>query len=249
LPNKTRFYYAKKALITIAKMAANKASLSIYNFTANANGASNVQPLGLVVNTPLAANPEDNTLNSSYVNTVNNMGTFTYSPLAEGLASIGGYYGSTSSHVVGYYCQKNFAIVVSPGLSSEDQSPAAGSTPSSFSDYDNDNSGVIEGISEGYIKENSTVHAIPKNQNGTTWLDDVACYLYKNDIVGYQPGFQNVRTYTVGFMGDKAGNLFLINTSNNGNGNFNLYDTSHKVRQYTMLRKTLTNWRLHCFLQ
>jgi hypothetical protein len=41
LPDKTRFYYAKKSLITIAKMAANKASLSIYNFTANASGATN----------------------------------------------------------------------------------------------------------------------------------------------------------------------------------------------------------------
>jgi hypothetical protein len=142
LPNKTRFYYAKKALMTIAKMAANKASLSIYNFTANANGASNVQPLGLVVNTPLAANPEDNTLNSSYVNTVNNMGTFTYSPLAEGLASIGGYYGSASSHVVGYYCQKNFAIVVSPGLSSEDQSRLP-DLPQFIFGFDNDNSGVM----------------------------------------------------------------------------------------------------------
>ena len=94
--------------MTIAKMAANQANLSIYNFTANANGASNVQPLGLVVNTPLAANPEDNTLNSSYVNNINNMGTVTYSPLAEGLASIGGYYGSPSSHVAEYYCQKNY---------------------------------------------------------------------------------------------------------------------------------------------
>ena len=224
LPNQTRLYFAKKALMTIAKMAANQAKLSIYNFTANANGASNVQPLGLVVNTPLAANPEDNTLNSSYVNNINNMGTVTYSPLAEGLASIGGYYASPSSHVAEYYCQKNYALIVSPGLSSEDQSPAAGSSPSSFSNYDND--------TEESVKENSTgtyiTYTIPKNQNGTTYLDDVACYLFKNDIVGYQPGFQNVTTYTVGFMGDKVGNLFLINTSNNGNGNFNLYDTTDK---------------------
>jgi len=39
-------------------------------------------------------------------------------------------------------------------------------------------------------------------------------------------GFQNVFTYTVGFMGDKEGDLFLINTSNNGNGKKNLYNTS-----------------------
>jgi len=224
LPNKSRFYFAKRALMTIAKMAANKANFSIYNFTSNSSGASNVQPLGLVVNTPLAPNPENNTLNSSYVNNINNMGTVTYSPLAEGLATIGGYYGSASSHVIGYYCQKNFAIVVSPGISSEDKAAAAGSTPSSLSDYDEDNTL----IGEGQIKENSTLYSIPMNQNGTTYLDDVAGYLFKNDIVDYQPGFQNVRTYTVGFMGNYLGNLFLINTSNNGNGNFNLYDTGDK---------------------
>ena len=224
LPGKSRFYYAKKALMTIARLAANKAYFSIYSFTSNSSGASNVQPLGMVVNTPLAADPENNTLNSSYVNNINNMGTVTYSPLAEGLASIGGYFGSPSSGVVAYYCQKNFAIVVSPGISSEDKATAAGSSPSSLSDYDNDSAG----IGEGKIKENSTVYTIPVNQNGTTYLDDVAYYLFNNDIVDYRPGFQNVRTYTVGFMGDKIGNLFLVNASNNGNGSLNLYDTSHK---------------------
>ena len=57
------------------------------------------------------------------------------------------------------------------------------------------------------------------NFNGSTYLDDVAHYMYTHDMVGYQTGFQNVITYTVGFMGDLANNLFLINTSNNGNGN------------------------------
>jgi type IV pilus assembly protein PilY1 len=51
--------------------------------------------------------------------------------------------------------------------------------------------------------------------------------MYTHDMVGYQTGFQNVITYTVGFMGDLASNLFLINTSNNGNGNPNLYNTGH----------------------
>ena len=226
LPDKSRFYFAKKALMTVAKLAANQAQFSIYNFTSNSDGASNVQPLGMVVDTPLAALPENNTLDSNYVNNINNMGTVTYSPLAEGLASVGGYYGSPSSGVVGEYCQKNFAIVVSPGLSSEDQAPAAGSSPSSLSDYDEDNS--IDGIVEGEIKEDATIYSIAVNQNGTTYLDDVADYLFTNDIVDYKPGFQNIRTYTIGFMGDHLGNLFLTNTSNNGNGNVNLYDTSHE---------------------
>jgi len=224
LPDESRFYFAKKAIMTVAKLSANQASFGIYNFTSNADGASNVQPLGLVVDEPLAALPANNNLNSSFVNNINNMGTVAYSPLAEGLARVGGYYGSPSSGVVGYYCQKNFVIVVSPGMSSEDLAAASQSTPASLNDDDNDNGGG--GIGEGNIKEDGTTHTIPLNINGSTYLDDVAHYLYSNDIVDYRPGFQNVMTYTIGFMGDQISNLYLINTSNNGNGNFNLYDTS-----------------------
>jgi len=221
LPNKSRFYFAKKALMMVAKLSSNKASFGIYNFTSTTKGASKVQPLGMVVNTPLAALPENNILESNFVNNINNMGTVTYSPLAEGLASIGGYFASPSSGVVGEYCQKNFIIVVSPGVSSEDQSTAAGSSPANLSDYDGDNGG----IGEGYIKADASTYTIPTNQNGSTYLDDAAYYLYTNDIVDYQDGFQNIMTYTVGFMGDNESNLFLTNTSNNGNGNVNLYDT------------------------
>jgi len=223
LPNTSRFYFAKKALMMVAKLSSNKASFGIYNFTSSADGGSKVQPPGMVVNTPLATLPEDNSLDPNFVNNINNMGTVTYSPLAEGLAYVGGEIASPSLHVVGEYCQKSFIIVVSPGVSSEDQSPAAGSSPASLSDYDGDN----PAIGEGNIKvDTSSTYTIPVNQNGSTYLDDVAYYLYTNDIVGYEEGFQNVMTYTVGFMGDYLSNLFLINTSNNGNGNVNLYDTS-----------------------
>jgi type IV pilus assembly protein PilY1 len=146
LPDKSRFYYAKTAIMTVAKLAANQAKFGIYNFTDNASGAYNVQPLGMVVNTPLAGLPENNTLESNFVNNINNMSTVTFSPLAEGLARVGGYYGSPSSSVVGYYCQNNFVIVVSPGISSEDQEAAAQSSPASLSDYDGDVS-----IGEGNI--------------------------------------------------------------------------------------------------
>jgi len=227
LPDKSRFYYAKKALMTVAKLAANQAQFGIYNFTSTADGASNVQPLKMVVEEPLAFLPQDNILSSEYINNINNMGTVTYSPLAEGLAAVAGYYGSSSSHVVGEYCQKNFVIVVSPGVSSEDQTPASQSSPAHLSDYDGDNN-AADGIGEGNIKEDQTIYSIPVNQNGSTYLDDVAYYLYANDIVDYQGGFQNAMTYTIGFMGDHLGNLFLINTSNNGNGNLNLYDTTHE---------------------
>jgi type IV pilus assembly protein PilY1 len=224
LPSRSRFYYAKKAIFTVAKLTSNKAKFAIYNFTSTTEGASSVQPLGMVVNTPLAANSENNTLDSNFVNNINNMGTVTYSPLAEGLAYIGGQYSSPSLHVVGEYCQRSFAIVISPGPSSQDQNGASQYVPTSLSDYDGDN--AAGGIAEGNIKADETTYAIPVNLNGSTYLDDVAYYLYANDVVDYQDGFQNVTTYTIGFMGNAESNLFLINASNNGNGNVNLYDTA-----------------------
>jgi len=213
LPDKSRFYYAKKAIFSVARLTANSAKFGVYNFTATASGASNVQPLGLVVDTPLAANPANNTLDSSFVNNINNMGTVAYSPLAEGLASVGGYYASASSGVVGEYCQKLFSLVITPGVSSEDQAIGSSSSPTSFSDYDGDGEGSTVTIS-------GTTYTVPLNQNGSTYLDDIAYYLYTNDIPQYSaaPGFQRVATYTIGFMGDDATNAFLMNTSNNGNG-------------------------------
>jgi len=150
-----------------------------------------------------------------------------------------------------------------------------------------------------------TLESITVGQNGSTYLDDIAYYLYNNDIVNPDnlpdtgalffnnvtaafavgetitgadnggtatitamdtvagtlelssiagtfddneiisgnmggsasmngtlyteaAGNQSVSTYTVGLMCDDIGRRFLINTSNNGNGNTNLYDQSHE---------------------
>jgi type IV pilus assembly protein PilY1 len=221
LKAQSRFYNAKKAILNVGKLTSNQARFGIYSFT-SVEGSSSVQPLSMVVNT-VNTLPENNILDPNFINNINNMGTVTYSPLAEGLATIGGYYDSPSSQVVSYYCQKNFVIVVSPGISSMDTHPANQYLPTTFEDFDGD----AGGIGEGNIKADASTHSIPMNANGSAYLDDVAHYMYTHDMVGYQTGFQNVITYTVGFMGDLANNLFLINTSNNGNGNTNLYTTSH----------------------
>jgi len=302
LPAMSRFYDAKKAIMTVAKGTGYKAKFSIYYF-ANEAGGSQAQPLKFVVNA-------DGTLTSEFINNINNMRTVTYSPLAEGLSSIGYYLSSPSSGASGGYCQKNFSIVISPGVSSEDRGTTSQHVPDSLSDYDGD--GADGGVGEGYVKEDSTLYKIPVNLNGSTYLDDVAYYLYSHDIVGDAPssgslcydsmtnsfsvgdtvtggssgatgnitavnmdtdgpsgclelnnlsgnfldnepltvsslvfamangslytsgeGFQNVLTYTIGFMSDRGGDLFLINTSNNGNGYKNLYDTSDEdYRKY-----------------
>lgn len=226
LPRYSNFYQAKEAIFEVAKQTANEARFGIYYFT-NTSGASQAQPLSFVVDT--VANPvEDSTLDSSFINNVNNMGTVAYSPLAEGLADVGDYFGSNSSHVVGEYCQKNFVIVVSAGVSSMDRYPGFTWMDASdqLADHDYDGDDDNGGIGEGNIKVDSTVMTIPTNLYGTTMLDDIALALYENDVVDYQTGFQNVMTYTVGFAGTAATRAFMINTSNNGNGNTNLYDST-----------------------
>lgn len=223
LPNKSRFYYAKKAMMTLGKLASNKAQMWVFNFASNPEGASNVQPLKMVV-TALADDPQNNALDPAFINNINNMGTVTYSPLAEGLASVGGYYSLPKSDVIDEYCQKNFVIVISPGVSSEDLTGANQYMPETFSDYDGDN--ATGGIGEGNVTAGAYTYPIPTNLGGSTYLDDVAYYLYTHHVVTYNQGFQNISTYTIGYMGDQEGNLFLINTSNNGNGNVNLYDTA-----------------------
>lgn len=220
LPDKSRFYYAKKAIFTVADLTRRQAYFGIYAFESSAKGASNVQPLAFVYD-------ETGNVDPNFVNTINNLGTFNYSPLAEGLAQVGGYYASPKAGVDEAYCQKNFIIVVSSGLSSEDQAAAAGSQPKVLNDYDND-AALPEGtlvLTDGAA---STTITIPKNINGSSYMDDVAYYLNTNDIIGYLPGFQNIYTYTIGFMGNTESNAYLINTSNNGNGNLNLYNTNHQ---------------------
>ena len=81
LPHKSRFYNAKQAIMTVAKLTSNKASFGIYNFE-NVEGASQVQPLGMVVEM-VDVIPANNVLEPNFINNVNNMGTNIHSPLAE----------------------------------------------------------------------------------------------------------------------------------------------------------------------
>jgi Tfp pilus tip-associated adhesin PilY1 len=234
LPSKSRFYYAKKALRTVGKLSSNKAKFAIYNF-ANDEGAYNVQPIGDVVTT-LGATPEENVLDPNYINTINNMGTVIYSPLAEGMATIGGDIDSSAFGLVGStnYCEKTFVIVVSPGLSSMDKSDLTQTHPDPLND-DHDGDGTDgygeNGPGQGTLTVDGQNETIDTNYNGSTYMDDVAHFFYTNDMRrGPQPddteAVQIVSTYTVGFMATTASRLLLINTSNNGNGHPNLTNSS-----------------------
>jgi Tfp pilus tip-associated adhesin PilY1 len=233
LPDKSRFYYAKDALLTVGQQSSNKAKFAIYNFTSTADGSSNVQPLADVVTT-LGATPEDNILDPNYINNINNMGTVIYSPLAEGMGTVGGYLDSPSSGSVdsSNYCQKNFVIVVSPGMSSDDTDDSLQAIPNPLKvDHDLDGTDGYGdgGPGQGTLTIDGSDYTITTNIDGSTYMDDVAHYFYthdmrvSNDTTG---GFQNIMTYTVGFMATPENRVFLINTSNNGNGKPNLTNSA-----------------------
>ena len=156
LPDMSRFYYAKKAIMTVAKGTGFKAHFGLYYFT-NTTGGSQAQPLQLVVKAEEDGvdsdgdgnvDEFDEILTSAFINNINNMHTVIYSPLAEGLSTVGYYYSSPSSGASGGYCQSNFTIVISPGVSSEDQGTASQHVPASLSDYDGDDGDIGEGSSK-----------------------------------------------------------------------------------------------------
>jgi type IV pilus assembly protein PilY1 len=218
LPTKSRFYSAKKAIFAVALQTDNRAYFSIYNF-ANDSGASSVQPIKQVVDKDADDDMDLDDLDGNFVNNINNMGTGTYSPLAEGLATIGGYFNSPSSETVTapveYRCQDNFVLVITPGVSSGDlggNNASTGGLPSTLSDYDGDGRDTDHTLTVDYV-----TYDIPLNLDGSTFLDDVAYYMANEDMVGYHTGVQPVNTYTVGVMSSEPSRRFLINTSNNGN--------------------------------
>ena len=218
LPTKSRFYYAKQAIFEVALQMDNRAYVGVYNFTSTHKGASSVQPLKLVGG--------GDSLDSAFVNNINNMGTVSYSPLAEGLATLADYFNSPSSETVKaaveYRCQDSFALLITAGVSSKDLDNPSKRIPSPFSDYDKDGRDGVQSL----IIDN-VLYQIPQNVEGSTWLDDVAYYMANNDMVRYHEGFQPVNTYTVGVMTTEPSRRFLINTSNNGNNHTNLTDSSH----------------------
>lgn len=154
----------------------------------------------------------DNSVISSKVDDLTaNGGT----PLAEALAEAGlyfagktGYFSHTSSNYVSpieYSCQKNYVILFTDGEATCDESSLLygnnrymGKT---IGDYDND---------DRDLNDDGSVHRYPSDDSyyGTTdFLDDVAMFLYNEDLVssmgtGTSFAKQNVITHTIGFTLD-----------------------------------------------
>jgi type IV pilus assembly protein PilY1 len=153
-----------------------------------------------------------------------------WTPLAETLAEAGLYFAGMSSWYnpgVTYTspmqerCQKNFIIIMTDGQSTQDIDSRLTDTNyingDKIGDYDNDHSGSEADYAN----------------NGSDYLDDVAKYLYENDInlaMGDGTAFdkQNIVTFTIGF---KTSSQLLKDTATNGGGE---YYTADNISELAM---------------
>lgn len=143
----------------------------------------------------------------------------TFTPLAETLAEAGLYFAGqrswfndlTYTSPIDIKCRPNFIILMTDGESTQDQDPRLGRengyiNGGTIGDYDGDGN-------------ESAVYAL----GGTDYVDDVAAYLYDNDLMPrmgrgdplYEK--QNIVTHTIGF---KHAHRLLKETADNGGGRF-----------------------------
>ena len=147
----------------------------------------------------------------------------TWTPLAETLYEAGLYFqgaasyfnpGTTYTSPIQYYCQKNYVIFMTDGMSTMDQNSILNTA---VGDRNNDK------------KEPPGAATAPAyNSNGSDYLDDVAKYHYDTDLHSMQ-GKQNIVTYTIGFEIDQDPDAvwakdLLERTANQSHGKF--YTTS-----------------------
>ncbi len=153
------------------------------------------------------------------VNEVNALEGETWTPLAETHYEAMRYYSGQSSYFnagtnytspIQYACQKNYIILMTDGMSTEDRSAVLQTIC---------NNGDCNG--DGHEPTGDPRKTYP--MNGSDYLDDVAKYLHDNDMSSSLAGTQNVSTYAIGFglLGaDDSATILLEETASNGGGTY-----------------------------
>ncbi|MEZ4389180.1 MAG: PilC/PilY family type IV pilus protein [Candidatus Krumholzibacteriia bacterium] len=144
---------------------------------------------------------ECGTSEADLVNTVMNIEGDSWTPLGESMEDVLDYFKGNHSPIMAE-CQKNFCIVITDGFPTKDRS---------LSGYllDADNDGRDPGSCTSIGSPD------PDSSDCSDNLDDVAYYMYHNDLSGDFVGDQTVVTYTIGFGLDAS---ILQDTADNGDG-------------------------------
>jgi type IV pilus assembly protein PilY1 len=171
IPAVTRIQAAKATVNTVLGNGSGcDYGVMIYN---GDNGGTLLSPIGTAV--------------ATIATQVNAIQANSWTPLAETLVSALGYFQSTGAGApLQAACEKPFIILVTDGLPTQDLN-----VPAYLQDYDHDGQdpGNCTSIGAPY----------PNSYNCSGYVDDVATYLYQNDMRADIAGFQNVLTYVIGF--------------------------------------------------
>jgi type IV pilus assembly protein PilY1 len=175
--------------------------LMIFNDT-NEGGhiVNSIKGLDDVVSTGCAGN--NKTHRENLLCDINALYPDTWTPLAETLYESGLYFSGATSYFnsgvthtspIQYYCQKNFVIYMTDGMSTKDRNTILGTA---VGDRNNDKK-------EPPCDDNSKP-CFSGWSEGSDYLDDVAKKHYDEDFHSMQ-GKQNIVTYTIGFELDMSG--------------------------------------------
>jgi type IV pilus assembly protein PilY1 len=154
----------------------------------------------------------DGTTRSQLITDVNNIVANTWTPLAETLYEAGLYFrgapsyfnsGTNYTSPIQYYCQRNYVIIITDGMSTQDRNSILASA---IGDRDSDQREPIGAPNDPRYPD-----------NGSDYLDDVAKYLYDTDLRSGLTGRQNITTYTIGFTED---NDLLERAAAHGHGRY-----------------------------
>lgn len=136
---------------------------------------------------------------SNIKSAIDNLLASGWTPLAEVLYEAGLYFKGAQSYFnwinsstkvqytspIQYYCQKNYAIIMTDGISTEDRNSILGTA---IGDQNND------------LREPPGAPNDPGyGSNGSDYLDDVAKYYYDGDLRSDLQNQQNLVTYTIGY--------------------------------------------------
>lgn len=135
------------------------------------------------------------------VDRVMNIQGTTWTPLGETMEDILNYFKGGSSPIMAE-CQKSFCIVITDGYPTKDRGV------SSYL-WDRDNDGNDPGSCSSIGSPDADSYDCSDH------LDDIAYYMYHEDLSGDHPDDQNVVTYTIGFGLDAS---ILQDTADNGDG-------------------------------
>jgi type IV pilus assembly protein PilY1 len=171
IPAMTRIQTAKQALNTVLATGSGcDYGVMIFN---RDNGGTLLSPIGTA---PATIQAQVNTVRAD-----------AYTPLAETMVTALDYFKTTGTGApMQASCEKLFVIMVTDGFPTMDLN-----VPAYLQDYDQDgrDPGTCASLGAPY----------PNSMDCSGYLDDVAYYLFKNDLRPDLSGMQNAVTYVIGF--------------------------------------------------